>query len=255
MNHLEFEWQSPIWSHWIRELIRHHRFVRYDERGNGLSDWSVKDLSFPAWMEDLETVVEAAGVERFALLGISQGGAVACSYAARHPERVSHLVLYGAFARGWMHRGSAEEIERRHALLTLVRLGWGTNNPAFRQLWTNLFMPGATSEQMDWFNELQSVSASPDNAAELMREAGHINVVDLLPQIRVPTLVLHCEDELAVPFDEGRLLAASIPGARLVPLPGRNHLVLPTEPAWPLFLRELGDFLGWKTEAGAGQSG
>ncbi len=255
LNHLEFEWQSPIWSHWIRELIRHHTVIRYDERGNGLSDWSVKDLSFPAWLEDQETVVQAAGMERFALLGISQGGAVAISYAARHPERVSHLVLYGAFARGWMHQGSPEEIERRNALITLVRLGWGTNNPAFRQLWTTCFMPDATSEQMDWFNELQRISASPDNAAKLLLEAGRINVVDLLPQIRVPTLVLHCEDEHAVPFAEGRLIASSIPGARLVPLPGRNHLVLPTEPAWPLFLRELGDFLGWKTEAGAGQSG
>lgn len=251
MNHLEFEWQSPIWSHWIKELIQHHRLVRYDERGNGLSDWSAKDLSFAAWVNDLESVVEAAGVERFALLGISQGGAVAISYALRHPEKVSHLVLYGAFARGWMHRGSPEEIERRHALLTLVRLGWGTNNPAFRQLWTSCFMPEATSEQMDWFNELQRVSASPENAAKLMMEAGRIKVVDMLSEVRVPTLVLHCEGEHAVPFAEGRLIASSIAGARFVPLPGQNHLVLPTEPAWPLFLRELGDFLGWEKVQGS----
>jgi len=246
LNHLEFEWQSPIWSHWIRELVRHHRLVRYDERGNGLSDWTARDLSFSAWIRDFEAVVEAANMERFALLGISQGGAVAIAYAARHPEKVSHLVLYGAFARGWMHQDSREEIERRQALMTLVRLGWGSNNPAFRQLWTSCFFPDATPEQMDWFNELQGISASPDNAEKLMREAGSINVVDLLPQVRVPTLVVHCEDEHAVPFAEGRLIASSIPGARFVPLPGRNHLVLPTEPAWPLFLRELGDFLGWE---------
>jgi DNA-binding winged helix-turn-helix (wHTH) protein len=246
MNHLEFEWQSPIWSHWIKELIRHHKLVRYDERGNGLSDWSVKDLSFPAWIEDLEAVVQATGVERFALLGISQGGAVAISYAARHPERVSHLVLYGAFARGWMYRGSQEEIERRRALSTLIRLGWGTNNPAFRQMFTNTFIPEASQEQMDWFNELQRISASPDNAAELFLAAGQVNVVDELSKIRVPTIVFHCEGEMAVPFDEGRFLAASIPGARFVPLPSRNHLVLPTETAWPLFLRELGSFLGWE---------
>lgn len=249
MNHLEFEWQSPIWSHWIGELTRHHTVIRYDERGNGLSDWDVKDLSFEAWVEDLETVVDTAGVERFALLGISQGGAVACVYAARHPERVSHLLLYGAFARGWLHRGSPDDVEQRNALITLVRLGWGKNSPAFRQVWTNIFIPGGTAEQMDWFNELQRVSASPQNAAELLLAAGRLDVVDVLPRIRVPTLVLHCENDKAVPMNEGRLLAASIPGARFVPLPGRNHLVLPTEPAWPLFLHELGAFLGWETES------
>ncbi|HSA91894.1 MAG TPA: alpha/beta fold hydrolase [Terriglobales bacterium] len=249
LNHLEFEWQSPIWSHWISELVRHHTVVRYDERGNGLSDWSAEDLSFESWVRDLETVVNAAGLERFALLGISQGGAVACAYAARHPGKVSHLVLYGAFARGWMHRGSPEEIERRDAMMTLTRLGWGTDNLAFRQLWTAHFMPEATPEQAQWFSDLQRVTASPENAVRLMTEAGHIQVVDLLPQVRVPAIVLHCEHENAVPFAEGRLLAASIPGARLVPLPGRNHLVLPAEPAWPLFLQELGAFLGWETES------
>ncbi len=245
LNHLEFEWQSPIWSHWIRELTQHHTLVRFDERGNGLSDWSADDLSFDAWLHDLETVVESCGLERFALLGISQGGAVACAYAARHPEKVSHLVLYGAFARGWMHRESEEEIERRQAMLTLTRLGWGTENPAFRALWAAHFMPEATPEQSQWFSDLQRVTTSPENAVRLMAEAGRINVVDILPSVLVPTLVLHCENENAVPFAEGRLLAASIPGARLVPLPGRNHLVLPTEPAWPLFLQELGNFLGW----------
>ncbi|HXE92148.1 MAG TPA: alpha/beta fold hydrolase [Terriglobales bacterium] len=249
MNHLEFEWHSPIWSHWISELTRRHTVIRYDERGNGLSDWDVEDLSFEAWVEDLETVVNAAGVQRFALLGISQGGAVACAYAARHPERVSHLVLYGAFARGWLHRGSPEDVEQRNALITLVRLGWGKNSPAFRQVWTNIFIPGGSAEQMDWFNELQRVSASPQNAAELLLAAGRLEVVDVLPRIRVPTLVLHCEKDRAVPMNEGRLLAASIPGARFVPLPGRNHLVWPTEPAWPIFLRELGAFLGWESEA------
>ena len=167
------------------------------------------------------------------------------SYAARHPERVSKLILYGAFSRGWMLRNTPGEIERRNALLTLVRLGWGKDNPAFRQLWTTLFMPQATPEQSDWFNELQRVTTSPDNAAQLMMEAGKINVVDLLPRVKCPTLVLHSREDAAIPVAEGRLLAARIPGARFVELPSCNHLVVPQEPAWGVFLQALGEFMEW----------
>ena len=146
LSHLEWDWQSPIWRHLLREFSRDQTFIRYDERGNGLSDWNVSDLSFNAWVEDLESVVNAAKVDRFPLLGISQGGAVAIAYAVRHPEKVSHLILYGAYARGWITRDSADEIEQRQAQLTLVRLGWGKDNPAFRQLWTSLYAPDATPE-------------------------------------------------------------------------------------------------------------
>lgn len=247
LNHLDFEWQSPIWAHWITEFTKHHTFIRYDERGNGLSDWNITDFSFAAWVRDFEKLIDTIGLERFPLLGISQGGAVAVSYAVRHPERVSRLILYGAFSRGWRLRNSAEEIERRNALLTLVRLGWGKDNPAFRQLWSTLFMPEATTEQIDWFNELQRVSTSPENAVQLLDESGRINVVDLLPNVKCPTIVLHSRDDAAVPFAEGRLLAARIPGAKFVELPSRNHLVIPPEPAWDIFVRELSSFMEWDT--------
>jgi pimeloyl-ACP methyl ester carboxylesterase/DNA-binding winged helix-turn-helix (wHTH) protein len=246
LNHLEFEWGSPVWKHWIDEISRHHTFVRYDERGCGLSDWRVADLSFDAWVRDLETVVDALGVKRFALLGISQGGAVAVAYTARHPERVSHLILQGAYARGWRYRDDPREIDARSALIKLVQLGWGRNNPAFRQLFTTRFMPDAEPEQMQWFNDLQRVSASPENAARLMEEFSRVDVRGLLAGIQVPTTVLHSEGDGAVPFDEGRLLAADIRRTRFVPLPSRNHLVLEHEPAWQIVLRELNDFLGWQ---------
>jgi pimeloyl-ACP methyl ester carboxylesterase/DNA-binding winged helix-turn-helix (wHTH) protein len=246
MNHLEFEWNSPIWKHWVETLYPHHMVVRYDERGNGLSDWNAPDLSFEKWVNDFETVVDAMDLEKFAVLGISQGGAVAIAYAVKHPERVSHLILYGAFARGFRHRQNPDEIARREAAITLVRLGWGTPNPAFRQFWTTVFMPEATSEHMAWFNELQRISTSPENAAKLLSIAGDINVTDLLPRVRVPTIVFHCEDESAVPFQEGRIIASAIDGARFVPLPGRNHLMMADEPAWRIFTEELGKFLDWK---------
>ena len=170
LNHLEYEWESPVWKHWIDEISRRHVFVRYDERGCGLSDWHVQNQSFEAWVRDLETVVDALGLEHFDLLGISQGGAVAVAYAARHPGRVNRLILFGAYARGWQFRDDAAEIEARTALIRLTRLGWGRNNPAFRQIFTTRFVPDAGPEQMEWFNELQLVSASPENAARLMED-------------------------------------------------------------------------------------
>ena len=245
LNHLEFEWQSPVWKHWVSELTKHHTLYRYDERGNGLSDWNIQDFSFNAWVRDFEQLMDRLHLEKTALLGISQGGAVALSYAARHPERVSKIVLYGAYASGWSYRNLPAELERRNALLTLVRLGWGKDNPAFRQLWTTLFMPDATPEQSDWFNELQRVTTSPENAVQLLAEAGKINIVDVLPKVQCPTLILHCKDDAAIPVTESRLLAARIPGAKFVELPSRNHLVLPQEPAWEMFLHALREFLEW----------
>jgi pimeloyl-ACP methyl ester carboxylesterase/DNA-binding winged helix-turn-helix (wHTH) protein len=245
LNHLEDEWESPVWKHWIHEISRHHTFVRYDERGCGLSDWQVRDISLDAWVRDLESVIDALGVERFALLGISQGGAVATAYAAQHPDRVSHLVLSGAYARGWLHRGDMQEIEARSALIKIVRIGWGRNNPAFRQVFTTRFIPDAGTEQMKWFNDLEQISTSPENAARMMEEFARIDVRPLVPRVRVPTIVFHSEGDAAIPFNEGRALAAAIPGARFVPLPSRNHLVLEHEPAWQILIRELGVFLGW----------
>lgn len=246
LNHLEFEWESPVWCHWVEELVQHHRLIRYDERGCGLSDWEVADLSFDAWVRDLETVVGTLVLDRFVLLGISQGAAIAIAYAVKHPERVSHLVLYGGYARGWAKRGSQEEIERRHALNTLTRLGWGRDHPAFRQMWTALYIPEGTLDQMQWFNDLQRISASPENAVRFLGAFGDIEVVDLLPRVKVPTIVFHCDQDAAVPFQEGRLIAAGIAAAKFVPLASRNHLILGSEPAWTVFVRELSEFLGWQ---------
>jgi len=245
LGHLEFEWNSPIWCHWLEELGKDHLLIRYDERGNGLSDWNVSDLTFEAWVRDLESVVEAVGVERFALLGISQGGPVAIEYTCRHPERVTHLILYGTFARGVAKRGaSKEQLEQRKALHTLAEYGWGQDNPAFRQIWTTLFMPEATAAQMKWFDELQRISTSPENAVRFMVEFAQIDVFERLPQVTVPTLVLHCDQDALVPFEQGRELAAMIPGAQFVALQSKNHLLLETEPAWQRFLLEVREFLG-----------
>jgi TolB-like protein/pimeloyl-ACP methyl ester carboxylesterase/Flp pilus assembly protein TadD len=243
LNHLEFDWKSPIWRHVVEEFARDHLLVRYDERGNGLSDWDVKNFTFEAFVQDLETVVDSLRLDRFPILGISQGGPVAIAYAVRHPEKVSHLILYGSYARGWAKRGIPEDVERREAQNKLIKLGWGQDNPAFRQLWSTQYVPDGTLEQWKWFNDLHRISTSPDNAIRLEHALGQIDVVDLLSQVKVPTLVLNCRDELQVPFEEGRLLAAKIPGARFVPLEGRNHLLLEHEPAWAKFVTEVRRFL------------
>jgi pimeloyl-ACP methyl ester carboxylesterase/DNA-binding winged helix-turn-helix (wHTH) protein len=243
LNHLEYDWQSKACSHVLRELAAHNRLVRYDERGTGLSDWEVDRISFEALVEDLESVVEASGLESFPLLGISQGCAVSVAYAAKHPERVSKLVLYGGYARGRRRRGSQQQIEEADAVVTLMRQGWGRENPAFRQLFTSLFVPGGSPEQMNWFNDLQRKTTTPENAVRLRMVFDEIDVTQLLPQVKVPTLVLHCRDDAMVPFDEGRRLAAGIPGARFVALEGRNHLILKSDPSWPQFLDEMGNFL------------
>jgi DNA-binding winged helix-turn-helix (wHTH) protein/pimeloyl-ACP methyl ester carboxylesterase len=245
LTHLDFEWDSPIWRHWYAELSRHHRLVRYDERGNGMSQRDVEDVSFDTWVRDLETVVDAAGLDRFPLLGISRGGSIAIAYAVKHPERVTHLVLYGAFAAGLNHYGTPQQLEARRALTSLMRLGWGLNNPAFCKTFTCRFIPEATPEHEKWFDELQRVSTSPENAARLMERDDDINVRPLLSQVTTPTLVIHCHRDHAVEPEMGRELAAAIPGARYVSLPGVNHLMLEGERAWELFLEEVGLFLNW----------
>lgn len=245
LSHLEFDLGSPVWRHWHRELSRDHLLVRYDERGCGLSDWDTPENSFDEWVHDLETVVDTAGLDRFALLGVSQGGPVAIAYAVRHPERVSHLLLYGAFARGWRRRDiSPEECAEREAMLTLTQHGWGRDVPAYREPFTRTFLPEASDEQRNWFNELQRITCSPENAVQLQRATGEIDVSDLLPRVTVRTLVLHARGDMRCPFDEGRSIAAAIPGSRFVALDSRNHLLLEQEPAWPHFLREVRLFLG-----------
>jgi len=245
LTHLDFEWGSPIWRHWWSALSLHHRVLRYDERGNGMSQRDVHDVSFETWVTDLETVVDAAGLDRFPLLGISRGGPIAIAYAVKHPERVTHLVLYGAFAAGLNHVGKPHQLEARRALVSLMRLGWGLKNPAFCKMFTCRFIPEATPEHEQWFDELQRVSTSPENAARLMERDDDIDVRPLLSRVTTPTLVIHCDRDRVVPPEEGRDIAAAIPNSRYVSLPGANHLMLEEEPAWAMFLEEVGLFLNW----------
>jgi DNA-binding SARP family transcriptional activator/pimeloyl-ACP methyl ester carboxylesterase len=254
LNHLEFDWQSPVWRHLLRELSSEFRLIRYDERGNGLSDWKVDDLSYEGMVRDLESVVDAAGLDRFPLLGISQGCAVSIGYAVRHPERVTRMVLHGGYAKGWRARSNPSEIARREAMLTLVREGWGQENPAFRQIFASWYIPDGSPEQWRWWNDLQRISTSPENAARLIVELGKIDVSHLLAQVSVPTLVVHNVNDAAVPFSSGRELASGIPGARFLPLDSCNHVILDHEPAWPRFLEEIRSFLHEDDAAGRRRS-
>ena len=244
LNHLEFDFESPIWRGWIRELAADFRLIRYDERGNGLSDWDTPELSLDAFVDDLACVVDAAGVDRFDLLGLSQGAAVAIAYSLKHPERVRRIVLLGGYAAGWRTRADNEEVARREAMLTLTELGWGKDNPAYRQLFTSFYVPGANPEQMSWFNELQRRTASPEIAVKIMRVLSAIDVRDLLRRVRHPTLVLHARGDQAIPFNEGQALARGIEDARFVPLESYNHILLENEPAFRTFVDELREFLG-----------
>jgi pimeloyl-ACP methyl ester carboxylesterase len=245
LSHLEFDAGSPVWRHWWAALSAGFRFIRYDERGCGLSDRNPKSISFDDWVSDLEAVVDAAGFERFALLGVSKGGAIATAYAAKHPERVSHLVIHGAFAVSKLGR-AADEVARKRVWLEIemVRLGWGQDTPAYRQAFTTMFYPGASPDQTDWFNELQRISATPEVAARIMEASLDIDVRDVARRVTTPTLVLHSTDDARVPFAAGRQLASLIPGARFVPLDSPNHIPLEHEPAWQRFVDEIYAFTG-----------
>jgi pimeloyl-ACP methyl ester carboxylesterase/DNA-binding CsgD family transcriptional regulator len=246
LTHLEFDWESPVWRHWLDGLAERHTVIRYDERGCGLSDRHVEDLSLDARVADLEAVIDAAGVERVALVGISQGGPVAVAYAARHPERVSDLVLFATYARGRLMRDPSPSSAREQAqlMISLIRMGWGQGEPAFRRLFTTMFIPDASPEQMKWFDELQRVTTEPETAVRIRHARNQDDVTREAAQITSPTLVLHARDDALVPFSEGRLLATLIPGARFVPLETRNHILLADEPAWEAFRAELSSFLG-----------
>jgi pimeloyl-ACP methyl ester carboxylesterase/DNA-binding winged helix-turn-helix (wHTH) protein len=245
LTHLDYEWESPIWRHWWSELSNHHRVIRYDERGNGMSQRDVSEVSFDTWVRDLETVVDAAKLDRFTLLGISRGGAIAVAYAVKHPERVNKLILYGAFPMGLNHCGTARELEERRALVSLTRLGWGVHNPTFCRMFTQRFIPNGTPVHETWFDDLQRMSTSAENAARLLETAANIDVRRLLQKIQLPTLVMHCDCDQVVSSEHGRRMAAEIPDARYVSLPSANHLLLAEEPAWRIFVREVGAFLGW----------
>jgi len=250
MNHLELDWKSPVWGHLLTEFSRDQRLIRYDERGTGLSDRKVDDLSLDAFVSDLEAVIEAVGLERFPLLGISQGGPVAIEYASRHPEKVTHLVIFGSFSAGWKKSDLDDAIlEKRQAEATLIRQGWGSKNPAFRQFWTTLCIPDGRPDESESFNEMQRASASAENAALIFEAIGDFDVRGRLSKLDLPVLVMHSRDDATVPFEEGRRLASAIKNAKFTPLDSRNHLLMRHEKAWPTFVDEIRSFLGRQAEA------
>jgi pimeloyl-ACP methyl ester carboxylesterase/DNA-binding winged helix-turn-helix (wHTH) protein len=244
LTHLDLEWDSPIWAHWIDALSVRHRLVRYDERGCGLSDWEVDDISLESWVEDLELVVDSVGLDRFPLLGVSQGGAVALAYAVRHPERVSRIVLAGAYVRGRLVRATSPE-EREEALLDMQvgRVGWRRDDPAYRQVLAAQFLPEADRERWDAFNALQRATTSTENVVRFLDTFATIDVSDLARRVTCPTLVLHSRRDRRVPIEQAREIAALVPDSRVHLLDSGNHIVMADEPAWSEVLAELEDFL------------
>ena len=236
LTHLEYEWESPVWRHWIQFFSEHCRFVRYDERGCGMSDWQGGPLSLNQWFADLGSVIEAARPEApVTLLGISQGAATCVRYALGHPERVSRMILYGGFARGWKRRGSPATQREYQAMVDLMRPAWGKDNPTFRQVFTSRFIPGGSLEQLQWFNDLCLKTTSGEIAATLQEARAEVDVAAELGGVTTPTLVLHARGDEVIPLSEGRLLASGIPGAEFVELDSRNHILLEHEPAWARF--------------------
>ena len=244
LTHLQYDWESPVWRHWMEFFSTHFSFVRFDERGCGLSDRQVADVSETNWLTDMECVIESTGIETpMVLLGVSQGSATAIRYTIEHPERVSRLVLYGGYAQGWRQRGG-RDAEHYDAVLKMIQLGWGSDNPVFRQAFTSRFLPQGTHEQIDWFNELCRKSVSPTMAESLLKARSEVDIRPLLDQVRVPTLVLHARHDNVVPFAEGQRLASNIPAAEFVALESHNHVLQANEPAWQEFKAAVLEFTG-----------
>jgi pimeloyl-ACP methyl ester carboxylesterase/DNA-binding CsgD family transcriptional regulator len=252
LTHIEHDAHSIIWGPWLREFAQRAKLVRYDQRGCGLSDREVGDISFDAWLRDLETVVDAAGLDRFSLLGMSQGAAIAIAFAVRHPERVARLVIYGGFALGRRRRGSREQEEEAELQERAIALGWGRENPAFRQIFTSQFMANATAEELAAWDEMQRLSCSAKTAARIVKVTHRLDVTYLLGQVRVPTLVMHATQDARIPFAQGRAIASAIPGARFIPLESAGHTLAPREPAFRLFFDELAAFIAGASESAPG---
>lgn len=243
INHLEFDWTSPMWGDLLREFARYRQLLRYDSRGVGLSDWDVGEINFDLLVDDFEAVIDASGVETFALLGISQGAAIAIDYAARNPDRVTHLVLWGGFARGRRKRGNPEDQAESEAFITLMSQGWGKEASPFRQMFASLYLPEANDEQIKWWTDMQRIATSAENAVRLREAIDDLDVSEQLAKVQTPTLILHSEREAVAPLSEARFMAARIPNAKFVALDSANHLVLHQEPEWRRAVDEIEAFL------------
>jgi len=246
LTHLDLDWKGPIWSHWFREFSKDHTLIRYDQRGSGLSDRSIKEISLEAWVQDLETIIDDADLKQFPLLGFCQGGAIAITYAVRHPERVSHLILYDSYSRGNLtEKASLQQRKEAKALTEMIEAGWGKQNTdMFRRIFADLLMPGASRKKHRWLAELQRQTASPSMAAQLWEAYNRINVQHLAREVEIPTLIFHVKGDKVIPFEAGRRLASLIPNSRFVPLESENHILLEEEPAWERFLTEVRSFIG-----------
>lgn len=245
LTHLEYEWESPVWRHWMQFLAGNFRYIRHDERGCGMTDRNAGDISLERWVADFEDVIDAAAVkEPLTLLGISQGGAICVAYAAKHPERVSKLILYGGYARGPLKRGDPEKARFYKALVDVLRFGWDEDNPAFRQIFTSRFLPGGTDEQVKWYTDLCRRTTTAEIAGKLFASRSLIDVTHLLRKVSATTLVLHSREDAVVPLEEGHVLAAEIPGAQFIELDSKNHVLLEAEPAWGRFCSEVSQFMG-----------
>ncbi len=249
ITHLEHDWQNSIWKPFLTRLSHYHKLIRYDERGCGLSDWYARDYSWETWVEDLKAVVDAENLDEFFLFGQSQGAAVAVAFAARYPERVKKLIILGGYARGWLHRDLSDEEKKVEQLLVdMMKIGWGKENPAFRQFFSSQLMPGASQEKIQSFNELMKISTEPEIAAQLERNMHLANVIDQAKKIKCPTLILHPIEDASIPFKEGKLLADLIPDSRFVRLDTNNHILQDDEPAWTVFWKEVYQFLEVKED-------
>ncbi|MFT7365864.1 MAG: pimeloyl-ACP methyl ester carboxylesterase/DNA-binding CsgD family transcriptional regulator [Marinobacter psychrophilus] len=260
LTHVERDWDSPVWQHWMRELTHEHTLARFDIRGSGLSDQEVCEQGMEAWIRDLEAVADSLGWKRFSLIGLCQGGPIALLYAHRHPERVDRVVLYNAYTNGAFTSGASERSnEEAEALATMIKIGWGRKSGAFRELFARRLSPGHSAEQIDWWDELQKITASPESAVRLWRGFHQIDVRDVLQDIHVPTLVAHVEGDAMVPFELGRSLASQLPDSRFLPLKGANHILQLEDSSWPVFVGELRRFLSdgpatpWRSAAEAGE--
>jgi pimeloyl-ACP methyl ester carboxylesterase/DNA-binding CsgD family transcriptional regulator len=241
LSHLQHDWESPVWRHFLEDIGRFATIVRYDERGYGLSDWDVTDHRLEARIGDLEAVADDAGFDRFALMGMAQGGPPSIAYTVRHPERVTRLLFYGSYAGALADGGDSEE--ELEAFVQLIKVGWGRPQHHFRRVFTSMMIPGATEEQMRWLDELQRVAASASTASSALRQRSRADCTALLAELDVPTLVLHSLRDQMNDFECGRQLATRIRGARLVPLDSDNHIVLGDEPAWPVLVDEVRRFM------------
>jgi len=242
-TNIEYDWESSITGPLLQRLAGQYRLIRYDGRGTGLSDLDVGSLSLQTSVNDLEAVVDAHAIERFALLGISGGAATSIAYAVRHPHRVSKLVLYGGYGLGRNKRGSLRDVEEAKAFLTMARGGWVEDRALFARAFFSFWLPTGSPEEIQSFIDLQRVSVSGENTLKVRMAVDDIDVIELLPKVTVPTLVFHCINDKLVPLEQGRRLAAGIPNARFVALDSANHALLSREPAWEKFAGDMQEFL------------